>query len=340
VHFCTFGRYYFIPIEVRSYNGTSIRSSINISDYATAKSIEQYNESMFKEGNRAKDFREDKQLWVPNHILSCKKADIAPVAPPKPEDGETTTDLANSSGGHREFPIFGEKYKKVPLKSNKLKGKVFYVVSGHGGPDPGALGVNKGNRLAEDEYAYDISLRLLRNLVAHGATAYMIVRDPNDGIRDGQYLAIDYDEEVWGGKKIVRPQRARLAQRTDAINKLYKKHKAQGIVDQKAIMIHIDSRSVRQKTDMFFYFAPGSIKGQRLAQRLHSTIKSKYDQYQPGRGYSGTVSNRSLYMLRETTPPAVYIELGNIKNESDQYRFIRKGNRQAVADWLFEGLTK
>ena len=34
------------------------------------------------------------------------------------------------------FNVFGEKYKTVVKKSERLKGNVYYLVSGHGGPDP------------------------------------------------------------------------------------------------------------------------------------------------------------------------------------------------------------
>jgi N-acetylmuramoyl-L-alanine amidase len=37
---------------------------------------------------------------------------------------------------------------------------------------------------------------------------------------------------------------------------------------------------------------------------------------------------------------AVFIELGNIRNPQDQKRFILEDNRQAVANWLTEGLMK
>jgi N-acetylmuramoyl-L-alanine amidase len=36
--------------------------------------------------------------------------------------------------------------------------------------------------------------------------------------------------------------------------------------------------------------------------------------------------------------PAVYIELGNLRNAFDQQRFVLPANRQALANWLFEGL--
>ena len=93
----------------------------------------------------------------------------------------------------RTYEIFGDKYKKVDILSSELKGKVYYIISGHGGPDPGARCQKEGVFLCEDEYAYDISLRLARNLIKKGARVYIIVRD-NDGIRDERLLACDYEK--------------------------------------------------------------------------------------------------------------------------------------------------
>ncbi len=93
----------------------------------------------------------------------------------------------------KRYPIFGRKYELVETKTNYLKGSVYYLVSGHGGPDPGAMGKYQNHVLCEDEYAYDITIRLARNLVENGATVYMITMDPNDGIRDETFLMPDKD---------------------------------------------------------------------------------------------------------------------------------------------------
>ena len=47
-----------------------------------------------------------------------------------------------------------------------------------------------------------------------------------------------------------------------------------------------------------------------------------------------------LYLIKNTRPPAVYIELGNIQNVRDQIRFIEENNRQALANWLTEGIIR
>ncbi len=126
------------------------------------------------------------------------------------------------------YSIFGEKYAVTPILDEMLKGHVYYIVSGHGGPDPGAMTKRGEVWISEDEYAYDVSLRIARNLITHGAKVYMITRDENDGIRDEEILAMDKDETVWGGASMPLNQRERLAQRTMTINRLYKENLAKG----------------------------------------------------------------------------------------------------------------
>ncbi len=78
--------------------------------------------------------------------------------------------------------MFGKQLANVKVTSNRLAGACFYVVSGHGGPDPGAIGKVGKHELHEDEYAYDIALRLARNLMQEGAEVRIIIQDAKDGI--------------------------------------------------------------------------------------------------------------------------------------------------------------
>lgn len=235
------------------------------------------------------------------------------------------------------YTIFGVNYKDVPVIDNSLQGAVYYLVSGHGGPDPGAQGTRSGNILCEDEYAYDVTLRLCRVLISYGATAYMIIRDSTDGIRDEQYLPCDNDEYCWPEESIPRNHLARLKQRADIVNKLYKENKSYAY--QRAIILHVDSRTVGKRIDVFFYHYAKSVAGKKLADAMQKSLKQKYATYQPNRGYNGTVTPRDeLFMIKKTLPPTVYIELGNIQNTLDQIRLIKPGNRQAIANWLAEGM--
>ncbi len=322
-------RHYQLPIEVYDFNGKSIRTSIGIKDFDAAKSIEIYNDSLYKLGVRTKDFREDKKLWVPYHLSHCKNLDSISVAIEKPTTSKKTIIV----------PIFGKEHEAVEIENETLKGTVYYIVSGHGGPDPGSMSSFKNTSICEDEYAYDIALRLARNLISKGATVYTIIQDSNDGIRSAEILPCDKDEKTLEDKVLPLSQLKRLKQRTNLVNKLCRKHRKTGNYEQKLIILHVDSRKVNKRIDMFFYHDKKSKSGKKLANHLLTTIEGKYHQYQKNRGYSGDVSVRNLYVLSKTLPTSVFIELGNIQNKKDQKRLVLASNRQAIANWIGEGLS-
>ena len=235
-------------------------------------------------------------------------------------------------------PLFGKQLANVKVTSNRLAGACFYVVSGHGGPDPGAIGKVGRYELHEDEYAYDIALRLARNLMQEGAEVHIIIQDAKDGIRDDSYLS-NSKRETCMGDAIPLNQVQRLQQRCDKINALYRKDRKNHSYCR-AIFIHIDSRSKGKQTDVFFCYSNKKGVSKRLANNMKDTFESKYDKHQPNRGFSGTVSGRNLYVLSHTTPASVFVELGNIQNTFDQRRLVINSNRQALAKWLMEGFLK
>ncbi|UOQ77891.1 N-acetylmuramoyl-L-alanine amidase [Hymenobacter sp. 5516J-16] len=213
---------------------------------------------------------------------------------------------------------------------------MYYLSPGHAGPDPGAIGQYGTYKLAEDEYAYDVTIRLARVLMEHGATVYMMVQDPNDGIRDESVLKMDYDELTYPQQRIPLSQLGRLRQRMTQVNKLYARHKG---AYQRLLSLHVDSRSAGQNIDVFFYHHQNSQAGLRLAKNIHKVFTARYKRAQPTRPYSGNVSIRSsLYEVRTSHAPAVFMELGNIRNSKDQRRFVVADNRQALANWIYEGL--
>jgi len=332
------GRDYRLPIERHRFDGITIRSTLETDDYALAKRIQTYNETVHRLGLKPSPYTVDGDLWVPWFLHPDRAADNSgrtgddrgrPSADAEPDD--------TGDGIIGRFPIFGPQYLDVVRRDSRLRDCVFYLVSGHGGPDPGAVGVREGHRLYEDEYAYDITLRLARRLLEHDATVYMVVRDTLDGIRDAAYLTGDRDEVYYGGEPISRNTIRRLNQRVEIINRLYARYKPVA-KKQFALSLHVDSRSNAERIDIFYYYHKSSRQGRHLARTLYQTIKRKYALAQPGRGYRGVIAVRDLHLLRETWAPTVVIELGNIRNPRDQDRFVQVNNRQAVANWLCEGL--
>ena len=286
-----------------------------------------YNEFMKLNEKRLRG-KEELRLGVKYILPPLKKGTSAAAS---------SKSAAGKKGAVRER-LFGKKLADVKVTSNRLQGACFYVVSGHGGPDPGAIGKIGKVELHEDEYAYDVALRLARNLMQEGAEVHIIIQDAKDGIRNDAYLS-NSKRETCMGDPIPLNQVQRLQQRCNKINALYRKDR-QNYTYCRAIFIHVDSRSKKKQTDVFFYHSNKKAESKRLANNMKDTFESKYGKHQPNRGFSGTVSGRNLYVLSHTTPASVFVELGNIQNTFDQRRLVMDSNRQALAKWLMEGFLK
>lgn len=311
------GKLYFVPIHIIHAADAPLSLVLQLKSDGDIALVEQYNDRMKTKGLRKDDFRNTGKVWVHASLLGKENGTI----PKKKRSYQK---------------IFGKGYNVVEQTDNVLEGQVFYIDPGHGGPDPGAIGKRGKHELHEDEYAYDVSLRLARNLLTHGATVYVIVQDAKDGIRDARFLNNSDREKYYGGHTISRGHRERLEQRANIINKLYDKHSTTAIA-QHSVTIHVDSRTTKERIDIFFYYAPNSEKGKTVTETLLSTLRTKYELAQPGRGYNGNVEERDLFMLTNVKPTGTYIELGNIKNPNDQVRIIEPRNRQVIADWLCAG---
>ena len=328
------GREYFLPIKIYKYNGTSIRTTIGINNWDQAVRIKTYNEKILGDKLRLTEYVESNILWVPHHELDCvNETDGTELAAVTEKPREDT-----KKGTYRQVEIFGEKNKMVEILSEDLKDQVYYLVTGHGGPDPGAQCLDCEHVLCEDEYAYDVVLRLARYLIAQSAQVHIIIQDPDDGIRDERYLECDKDEKCIDSK-IPYNQIKRLRQRSDAINDLYYAYKKKGFEHQVAVMIHIDSNNQDHRQDVYFYHHKTSKSSKKLAESLQKTFKEKYNHFQKNRGYKGFVKSRNLHMLNNTYPTSVFVELANIRNRSDHERLVIASNREALAKWMFEGLT-
>ncbi len=308
---------YQLPIYRIYYDGKSIRTSLGITDRALAQRIELYNQQLAAAGVQKSPYKSSMEFWVPADWLPESRVATEPAS----------------------FKIFGPKYQSVEQSDQALKGCILYLDPGHGGPDPGAMGLRGRDRLFEDEYAYDITLRLARRLLEHGAGVYMLVQDEDDGIRDEAILKYDDHEYYLGRVPIARDQLRRLSDRADIVNGLYDRYRKRARM-QLMVTIHLDSRSRGQRIDIFYYYQANNPASKRLASTLLAKVDEKYALNQPGRGYEGSISTRDLHMLSQAKPTAVYIELGNIKNKKDQDRFIIADNRQAVANWLCEGVLE
>ncbi len=242
----------------------------------------------------------------------------------------------------KNVALFGNRHKAVNIHSDQLEDQVFYIVPGHGGPDPGAIAKNVDGQytICEDEYAYDVSLRLAKNLMEKGAQVYIIVQDDNDGIRDDKYLDCDCDEKSMGGHTIPINQKKRLKQGISKVNKLHDKYRKKGITKQWMVSLHIDAQSEESRQDVYFYYQSESEISKNKAIDIQKVFEEKYQMYRKTKEYNGTVTSRPLYVVRHSKPEPIFVELANIHNPEDRKRILIPKNRQLLADWITEGFLK
>lgn len=301
------GRLYRLPVHIRRYDGPTISEALGVT-YHDALRIRAYNDRIHASGLKRRPWT-DHLLWVPYELA--------------------------------DNPLYGPVYRIFEKTSDQLRHCVFHLSPGHGGPDPGTLGDREGRRICEDEYTLDITLRLARELESRSARVEVVIRD--EGIRDEKFLPCDEDELFLDGKPPVRERNRRLRQRVTLVNSRYAR--LGGAREfQRFVSIHIDFRPDQQKHvdfDVYHHCASGA--GRRLAGILQETIVQNLTTRLAGRPFQGRVkccpSNCDYYVLRQTRPPAVLIELANINNDLDQLRFIVIDSRQRIAEWLCEGLV-
>ena len=101
----------------------------------------------------------------------------------------------------------------------------------------------------------------------------------------------------------------------------------------RAIEIHIDSRNPREQIDLFLYYADNP-QSRLTSFTIRDEMQKQYQKHQPNRGFEGLVSHRNLYILRQLTPPAIMVEVGNFQNLRDRRRILDPNNRQAIANWM------
>lgn len=123
-------------------------------------------------------------------------------------------DLNDPMDNYREASAlikeFTEAARALPTLSKQLKGYTIILDPGHGGLDPGAIVENSdgyGNKVyvVEDEYCYDISLRVYRDLIRHGADVHITVISPNQTIRttdDASITFVNQKNEVYNSRII------------------------------------------------------------------------------------------------------------------------------------------
>jgi len=103
-------------------------------------------------------------------------------------EGQVHSVAADYRQARRVWQAFAATVAAQPRLSNRLAGWHFVLDPGHGGVDPGTIKRSvdpdgKAFYIVEDEYVYDVALRVYALLRLHGADVTMTLLSPNHALR-------------------------------------------------------------------------------------------------------------------------------------------------------------
>ncbi|QEN07961.1 LysM peptidoglycan-binding domain-containing protein [Oceanispirochaeta crateris] len=263
----------------------------------------------------------------------------------QPDRNYSETDLDDPMDNYKKASALMEDFDKaarsLPPLSHSLQGITVILDPGHGGLDPGAIVANSdgnGNTVyvVEDEYCYDISLRVYRDLIRHGADVVLTVISPNQVIRkteDASLTFVNEKNEVYNNRSVNRSDTAwpvgnawGLDQRKLIAGAALEESPGNSSV---FISIHADNNPGDGKGSRILYHpSEKDQSSERLAQHLRDHMGS------------GSLSRSQEVRVLNENPAeaAVLVEVRNLAYKSNAWAIRNEELRQDDADRIVRGI--
>lgn len=189
--------------------------------------------------------------------------------------------------------------------SNK---KVIFIDAGHGGKDPGKVGVNGA---LEKDINLAIALTL-RDLMEKEGYEVVMAREIDCGL---------YEETDSNKKNADMRNRVKLIQEINPIL---------------AVSIHQNSFSQESSRGAQVFYYGGSTEGKKFAGIMQQTIKD----YIADGNHRVEKANTDYYMLRKSTCPLIIIECGFLSNYKESELLITPEYQTKMAEAIRNGILK
>ncbi|MDC7220357.1 MAG: LysM peptidoglycan-binding domain-containing protein [Spirochaetales bacterium] len=235
---------------------------------------------------------------------------------------------------------------RAGLLSRDLKGWTIVIDPGHGGLDPGAVvetvdGNGNSAYVIEDEYAYDISLRVYALLQQHGADTGLTIISPNHHVRhtpDASITFVNEKNEVYNSASLNRTGEWSEWPRGGSSGLEKRLVTAREIIEEEGnrkslfISIHCDNTPGGFKQSGILYY--GSTEAEKERSR---TFAESFDDYFPA-GLNHKEQNVHVLNNNPATEGAVLVEIRNVHYDNNSWALrneeLRDQDAQKIVDSL------
>lgn len=194
------------------------------------------------------------------------------------------------------------------IPHNEEDRKCVVVDAGHGGIDPGKVGING---TLEKDVNLEIALLVKQYLEADDIRVVM-TRETEEGLYDAN-----------ASNKKVQDMKRRVA-----------------VIDETApdatVSIHQNSYPEEYVHGAQVFYYSGSAKGQRLAEIIQAQLAEKTDKENSRQ----IKANDSYYLLKKTNVPTVIVECGFLSNSADAKKLADKEYQKKLAWAIHLGIIQ
>ena len=199
------------------------------------------------------------------------------------------------------------KSRQTVSTDNSLVKYVVVIDCGHGGIDPGKVGINGAY---EKDVNLAIGLQLEKCLKQKGCQVIM-TRNSDRGL----YTEQDRNKKA-----------ADLKKRVEIMNEFD--------VDV-VVSIHQNSFTQESSKGAQVFYYTSSQEGKDFAEVMQNTLKEKVDTD----NHRAAKANSDYYILRNSKAPAIIIECGFLSNSQEAQNLCDEGYQQSMAEAVADGIS-
>ena len=202
----------------------------------------------------------------------------------------------------------GQEWMATLANVQEEKGRLVVIDAGHGGMDPGKIGVN---HVLEKDINLQIAKRV-KTLLEQNDVTVVMVREDDQGL---------YDESASNKKVQDMKRRMEVIEKSDAVL---------------AVSIHQNSYQEEYVCGPQVFYYTTSEEGKTAAFLMQAQLAEGLEQEKKREAKA----NNSYYLLKKSTIPTIIVECGFLSNYAEAERLKTEAYQEQVAFQITMGILK